>query len=119
MGRANDYFANDERLDRFDGQIMMDVDAEEDRLTADGRQDHESSTQSKEVLFRISPGLFKKGNADGLGYDIEGCGVKIKVKTLSAHGESFAISRDYQVWENKHENNPPSAGPAFLSGYVA
>ena len=68
---------------RFDAGTMTDVDAEDDKedyLAAGNEQADRDLTEPKEVLFRIFPGLFKRGNADGLRYDIEECRVKVRVK---------------------------------------
>jgi hypothetical protein len=76
---------NADQLGKFDTEIMTDIDTddiEEDRWAAEGGKPNRPSAQPKKVRFKIFPGLFKRGNADGLHYDIKECYVKIRVKVL-------------------------------------
>jgi hypothetical protein len=73
----------DDCLNRFDAEAMMDVDANdnEERGLEQESQANSFVIPQIVVLFKIFPGLFKRGNADGLRYDsIEDCYVKIRVK---------------------------------------
>ncbi len=67
----------------FDAEIMTDVDAdgtEQEYGAAEGDEPNRYSVPQKHVRLKIFPGLFKRGNADGLRYDIEECYVKTRVK---------------------------------------
>jgi len=60
----------------FDTETMLDVDVDADSDFDVGIGDESSAT----VRFKIFPGLFKCGDADGIKYDYEQCYVKTKVK---------------------------------------
>jgi hypothetical protein len=61
----------------FDGNTMEDIDDDED-----GSHSGVEKEFPKQVEIFVFPGLYKRGNADGEGYDVESCMVKAKVRCV-------------------------------------